>query len=174
MLEASVRPRKYIVIRYKSTSNRGGAAVTTKFDGLSDLDYEALANLRYRIRKFRQFSIKAAERLGLSPQQHQALLAIRGLGVGGQMSIASLAERLFIPVDAGLELARSLEAQGSVVIEVKARRKPVARLTEEAQGLLRQLTSAHLHEIREMAPELTLALRVLQDHRRMEMAAWMQ
>jgi hypothetical protein len=47
-------------------------------------------------------------------------------------------------------------------------------LTDQAEELLRRLTPAHLYEIREMAPELMQALRALQDHRRMEMAAWMQ
>ena len=44
-------------------------------EALSETEYEALANLRYRIRKFRQFSAEAADRLGLSPQEHQALLS---------------------------------------------------------------------------------------------------
>jgi len=51
-------------------------------DHLGEGDYEALANLRYSIRRFRQFSAKEADKLGLSPQQHQALLAIKGLPRG--------------------------------------------------------------------------------------------
>ncbi|MBB3311855.1 hypothetical protein FHT78_003631 [Rhizobium sp. BK196] len=47
-------------------------------------------------------------------------------------------------------------------------------LTAKAEELLRRLTPAHLYEIREMAPELMQALRMLQDHRQMEVAAWMQ
>ncbi|CUX67504.1 Transcriptional regulator, MarR family (fragment) [Agrobacterium tumefaciens str. Kerr 14] len=42
---------------------------------LGEGDYEALASLRYSIRRFRQFSAKEASKLGLRPQQHQALLA---------------------------------------------------------------------------------------------------
>jgi len=49
-------------------------------EALSETEYEALANLRYRIRKFRQFSAGAASRLGLSPPEHQALLPSRGWG----------------------------------------------------------------------------------------------
>jgi len=67
--------------------------VSGKNGSLSDADYAALANLRYRIRKFRQFSTKAAEKLGLSPQQNQALLAIKGLGSGEQMSVLTLTLR---------------------------------------------------------------------------------
>ncbi len=56
----------------------------------------------------------------------------------------------------------------------KQRRRTIVRLTDKAEEILRRLTPVHLYEIREMAPELMLALRVLQDHRRMEVAAWMQ
>ncbi len=148
--------------------------VSGKNGSLSDVDYAALANLRYRIRKFRQFSTKAAEKLGLSPQQHQALLAIKGLGSGEQMSVSTLAARLFVPAASAAELTRSLEGRGYVTIEVKQRRRTIVRLTDKAEEIMRRLTPAHLYEIREMAPELMLALRVLQDHRRMEVAAWMQ
>ncbi|MBB3560332.1 DNA-binding MarR family transcriptional regulator [Rhizobium sp. BK512] len=141
---------------------------------LSETEYEALANLRYRIRKFRQFSGKAAEKLGLTRQQHQALLTIKGLGAGGRMSLSALADRLFLSPPEAAELAASLQEAGHVTIEAKQKRRPVVLLTAQAEKLLRRLTSAHLYEIREMAPELMQALRMLQDHRQMEVAAWMQ
>lgn len=141
---------------------------------LSETEYEALANLRYRIRKFRQFSGKAAEKLGLTRQQHQALLTIKGLGVGGRMSLSALADRLFLSPPEAAELAASLQEAGHITIEAKQKRRPVVLLTAQAEELLRRLTSAHLYEIREMAPELMQALRMLQDHRQMEVAAWMQ
>ena len=143
-------------------------------ESLSEMEYEALANLRYRIRKFRQFSAEAADRLGLSPQEHQALLAIKGLGIGGAMSVSSLAEKLFLTPTAAAELAETLQARGHLTVQIKPKRRVRVRLTDQAEELLRRLTPAHLHEIREMAPELMQALRALQDHRRMEMAAWMQ
>ena len=141
---------------------------------LSEIEYEALANLRYRIRKFRQFSGKAAEKLGLTRQQHQALLAIKGLGAGGRMNLPDLADKLFLSTAEAAELAASLQEAGHVTIEAKQKRRPAVMLTAQAEELLRRLTSAHLYEIREMAPELMQALRMLQDHRRMEVAAWMQ
>lgn len=90
------------------------------------------------------------------------------------MSVSTLAARLFVPAASAAELTRSLEGRGYVTIEVKQRRRTIVRLTDKAEEILRRLTPAHLYEIREMAPELMLALRVLQDHRRMEVAAWMQ
>jgi DNA-binding MarR family transcriptional regulator len=141
---------------------------------LSEIEYEALANLRYRIRKFRQFSGKAAEKLGLTRQQHQALLAIKGLGVGGRMNLPDLADKLFLSTAEAAELAASLQEAGHVTIDAKQKRRPAVMLTAQAEELLRRLTPAHLYEIREMAPELMQALRMLQDHRQMEVAAWMQ
>ncbi|MBW9056240.1 MarR family transcriptional regulator [Rhizobium mesosinicum] len=141
---------------------------------LSEIEYEALANLRYRIRKFRQFSGKAAEKLGLTRQQHQALLAIKGLGVGGRMSLPELADKLFLTPPEAATLAASLQEAGHVTIDAKQKRRATVLLTAKAEELLRRLTSAHLYEIREMAPELMQALRMLQDHRQMEVAAWMQ
>ncbi|WP_018860201.1 MarR family winged helix-turn-helix transcriptional regulator [Rhizobium sp. 42MFCr.1] len=143
-------------------------------EALSEIEYEALANLRYRIRKFRQFSAGAASRLGLSPPEHQALLAIKGLGIRGEMSVSSLAEKLFLARAAATELTEGLKARGFLTVVIKPKRRIVVRLTDQAEELLRRLTPAHLYEIREMAPELMQALRALQDHRRMEMAAWMQ
>jgi DNA-binding MarR family transcriptional regulator len=148
--------------------------MTTKDRTLSEVEYEALANLRYRIRKFRQFSAKAAEKLGLTAQQHQALLAIKGLGVGGRLSVDDLADKLFLAAAEAAELAAALQTAGYISIEVKQRRRPVVLLTGKAEELLHLLTPAHLYEIREMAPELMQALRMLGDHRQMEMAAWMQ
>jgi len=143
-------------------------------ESLSEIEYEALANLRYRIRKFRQFSGEAASGLGLSPLEHQALLAIKGFGIGGEMSASCLAEKLFLMPTAATELAEALNAGGFLTIVTKPKRCIVVRLTDQAEELLRRLTPAHLYEIREMAPELMQALRALQDHRRMEMAAWMK
>jgi DNA-binding MarR family transcriptional regulator len=40
--------------------------------------YELLAELRRTLRKFHRFSSEAAKSAGLTPQQHQALLAIKG------------------------------------------------------------------------------------------------
>ena len=40
-------------------------------------DYRMLAAFRLALRRFVHFSETAAEAAGLSPQQHQALLAIR-------------------------------------------------------------------------------------------------
>jgi hypothetical protein len=57
-------------------------------DALSPGDYEALANLRHALRKFTEFSSSEVQKLGLTPQQHQALLAIKSLPTDKAMTSA--------------------------------------------------------------------------------------
>ena len=44
---------------------------------LTDTDYAALAEFRFALRRFQVFSEAKAAEAGLTPQQHQTLLAIR-------------------------------------------------------------------------------------------------
>ena len=53
----------------------------------SQADYEALSEFRYLIRCFLQFSQNAARAVGLTPRQHQALLAIKGFPVGHAVTV---------------------------------------------------------------------------------------
>src|SRR6202453_717825 len=56
--------------------------------------YETLAEFRYILRQFVHFSETAAQAAGLTPQQHQALLAIKGFPGRDFVSMGELAERL--------------------------------------------------------------------------------
>nr|WP_184468013.1 MarR family winged helix-turn-helix transcriptional regulator [Rhizobium esperanzae] len=143
---------------------------------LHEGDYEALANLRYRIRRFRQFSAKEAQRLGLTPQQHQALLAIKGQPAGKKMSTRMLAERLLMDRKVADGLVQEFVGKAYIETDPAAAgpSKQFVRLTSKAEGALDRLASAHLFEIRKMAPELMQALRVLQDRQNMQRIAWMQ
>src|SRR5487761_1614906 len=74
-------------------------------------DYQALADFRYGIRRFLNFSEQAARAAGIEPQQHQALLAIKGLPAARNATIGALAERLQIQHHSAVELADRLEAR---------------------------------------------------------------
>ena len=142
---------------------------------LSSGDYEALANLRYELRRFTDFSSYEVQKLGLTPQQHQALLAVKGLQEGQRMSIGMLADRLLVAPQTATGLVDRLEEEG--LLERQAVKSHVLKqtlaLTAKAEQILEGLSGAHLHEIREMAPKLMLALRALQDRRKLEKIAWM-
>jgi DNA-binding MarR family transcriptional regulator len=138
-------------------------------------DYEALADLRYTLRRFTAFSVGEAQRLGITPQQHQALLAIKGLPADKEMTVGMLADRLLISPESATVLTTTLTEAGYVehaTSRTDGRRKIVA-LTKKAEHILEKLSGAHLHEIRDMASELMHALRILQDRRKQEQIAWM-
>ncbi|WFU00971.1 helix-turn-helix domain-containing protein [Rhizobium sp. CB3171] len=131
---------------------------------LSQADYEALATLRYTLRKFMDFSTSAAHQEGLPPQQHQALLAIKGNPQSETMTIGMLAERLLIAPHTATELVGRLIDAGYVTRhpDPADKRRQTLQLTEKSEEILRRLTAIHLREIRDMAPELIDILTHLQ------------
>jgi DNA-binding MarR family transcriptional regulator len=81
---------------------------------VSDAEYRALAELRYRIRHFIQEGDAAAQRSNLEPQQYLMLLAIRGLPHGAVATIRTLAERMALKHHSAVELIDRLESHGLV------------------------------------------------------------
>lgn len=138
--------------------------MTKKQDALTDADYEALANLRYTLRRFMDFSTSAAQEEGLPSQQHQALLAIRGYRGEEPMTIGILAERLMIAPHSTSELVHRLVTAGYVTRrpDPADKRRQTLELTARANDLLKRLSAIHLTEIRDMAPRLIELLSDLQ------------
>lgn len=127
----------------------------TKNHVLTDIDYQVLAEWRYRSRRFISFSATAAEAEGLPPQQHQALLAIKASGPDKLMTVGTLAERLVVAPHTATELTGRLVAAGLVarVVDLADRRRHTLELTIEAEHILERLSPVHLAEIRELAPK---------------------
>jgi DNA-binding MarR family transcriptional regulator len=134
---------------------------------LADADYQSLAAFRRSIREFLSFSESAARENGLTPQQHQAILAIRGLSADGDMSVGSLAGHLMVQHHSAVELVDRLEHAGLIkrVTAADDRRKVNVRLTPKAHRLLEQLSRVHLSELRRRAPELAKILHDLSSDR---------
>ena len=126
-------------------------------------DYEALADLRFALRQFMDFSASAAHSEGLPVQQHQALLAIKGQR-GDAMTIGMLAERLIIAPHTATELVGRLSDAGLVErhADPADRRRQTILLTDKADEMLTRLSAVHLSEIKEMAPKLIELLLELQ------------
>lgn len=122
---------------------------------LSDTDYERLANFRFALRRFLEFSGEAARGEGLTPRQHQAMLVIRG-SKGRSASVGHLAERLCLKPNTAAELAKRLEAGGWIMRKMSPgdRRVVMLRLTPDAEALLERLTHAHRRELRQISPEV--------------------
>ena len=132
---------------------------------VSKEQYEALAAFRYSLRQFMRFSEEAAQRVGLTPQQHQALLAIRGFPGRERVLIGELAERLQLRHHSVVGLVDRLEAQGLVVREPDTtdRRKVYVSLTPRGSEILEQLASTHRDELRRLGPQLDTLLESLSD-----------
>ena len=123
---------------------------------LSKKEYESLAAFRYALRRFQRFSEEAAEAVGLTSQQHQALLAIKGFPGRERVTNGELAERLQIRHHSVVGLVNRLEAQGLIVREQgeSDRREFYITLTERGAELLERLTATHQEELRHIAPQL--------------------
>ena len=126
-------------------------------------DYvQALGEFRYRLRRFLNFSERAARAAGLEPQQHQALLAVKGLP-RGRATVGALAERLQIQHHSAVELVDRLEARRLVHRSRNSadRREVLVRLTSQGERLLGELSSPHRAELRSAGPALLRALRTV-------------
>ena len=123
---------------------------------LNQSHYEMLAALRYGLLEFLQFSRAAAERAGLTPQQHQALLAIKGCPERDHLLIGELAERLHLKHHSVVELVDRLVERSLVKRAASAadRRRVEVRLSAKGETIIRKLAVVHLAELREHGPEL--------------------
>ncbi|HLH89969.1 MAG TPA: MarR family transcriptional regulator [Xanthobacteraceae bacterium] len=123
---------------------------------LRPADYRRLAEFRYLLRQFLMFSEEAAERAGLTAQQHQALLAIKGSGAAQPLTVGELAGRLGIKHHSAVGLADRLLAKSLVRRRagLRDRRQVMLRLTPRAERLLARLSAAHRAELERLAPLL--------------------
>jgi DNA-binding MarR family transcriptional regulator len=128
-------------------------------------DYQALAEFRFLLRTFLAFSKVAAERSGLTPQQHQALLAIKGFGSQAGLTIGEVAERLLIRHHSAVELIDRLVAMGLArrASDPDDRRRVRVTLAAKAEARLRDLSAAHLAELHAAKPSLTRILASLKE-----------
>ena len=126
-------------------------------EDLSDRDYRALAQFRYALRRFLSFSEGAARDVGLSPAQHQLLLALKGWDGQDPPTVSELAERLLLKVHSATELVQRAEAAGVVepLEDPEDARRHLVRLTQEGERLLATLSVQHRDELRRFRAEMT-------------------
>lgn len=127
------------------------------------VDYQALAEFRYQIRKFLTFSQQAARAAGVDPQQHQLLLAIRGLPPEIKPSIRAISERLQIRHHSAVELIDRSVAHGLVQRQRDGidRRQVTIHLTAKGDRLLGELSVHHRDELRNEGRQLARVLRAI-------------
>ena len=135
---------------------------------MSVTEYRAFAEFRYVLRRFLNFSETAARGSGIEPQQHQLLLAVRGLPEGTRPTIRAVAERLCVQHHTAVALVDRLEDRGLLARERSTldRREVLLRLTDAGAELLAQLSALHRAQLQTVGPEMLAALQTIAAGRR--------
>ena len=132
-------------------------------DELSPKDFALLLEFRTRLRRFLSWSEHQAKLAGLTPRQHQLLLAINGHGDERGPTVGELADYLVLRHHSTVELIDRAERAGLVARYPDGDDGRVIRVRTLPEGRrkLVALTRQHLVELHELAPALDhLALRL--------------
>jgi DNA-binding MarR family transcriptional regulator len=132
-----------------------------------------MAELRYQIRRFLRFSENAARQAGIEPQQHQLLLAVRGLPVELKPTVGTLAERMQLQHHSTVELIDRLVERG-LLCRLRAtddRRQVLVKLTHDGEQFLKTLSLHHLQELQSTGPKFVKVLQTLIDNAGLAAAA---
>lgn len=118
-------------------------------DDLSKADFQALAELRYQLRRFLRFSEEAAKSQGLTPLQYQLLLQIKGSPGRSWALVGELAERLQLAQHGVVALVSRCEQAGLVerVPGERDRREVQVHLTSQGQRAVRRVARLHRSEL---------------------------
>ncbi len=117
---------------------------------------QALAEFRFHLRSFLQFSEQVVRKQRLHPRQHQLLLQIAGIAEGRSATINFLAERLGLRQNSVVELANRSVAEGLVRRNEDPcdRRRVILSVTHKGMRVLDALSASHACELDEYGPQL--------------------
>jgi DNA-binding MarR family transcriptional regulator len=138
----------------------------------SDSDFRNLHGFRSEIRRFLHFSEETAREVGLEPQQHQLLLAVKA-APEGHLRVTDIASTLYIRHHSAVELVDRTIKQGLVRRERSEfdRREVNVLLTPHGEEILGQLSANHRAELRRSGPALVAALESILEGRASDVAA---
>jgi len=127
---------------------------------LPDDVYIRLLAFRTRLRQFERWSADQAQAAGLTPAQHQLLLAIRGHSDSRGPTVGDIAEYLLLRHHSAGELIQRAEAAGLVtrVRDGDDQRVIRLQLTDTAARCLQSLTELHLKELERFSADSPLGL----------------
>lgn len=129
-----------------------------------------LADFRYELRRFYQFSEQAAFDAGLQPRQYQLLLQVAAAPPEVTVTIAYIADRMGLKHNSTVELVDRSEAEGLVsrAEDTIDRRRTILRVTRKGNQVLSRLAGQHARELNELAPRMMKALEHIRQHAGME------
>ena len=124
-------------------------------------DYQALAEFRYLLRKFLRFSKDFLSDAGdVTPEQYEALLAIKAFTSPEGVTISQLSERLQVKHHSAVNIVDRL-AERKLITRAAAeadRRRRHVNLTAKGEKLIDELATVHRKEIRTRSTELIKTL----------------
>ena len=128
---------------------------------LTDRDFQRLLQFRVALRRFQRWSEDQARAAGLTHVQHQLLVAIRGHRGQDPPTVGDIAQYMLLRPHSTVELVDRAEAAALV------RREPDSvdgrlvrvRLTAKGDGVLHELTEAHLVQLHDLAAVLDQLVR---------------
>ena len=119
----------------------------------SSEDFRRLLAFRVSLRQFQHWSEAQARRAGVTHVQHQLLVAIKGHPAQTPPTVGDLAGYLMLRHHSAVELIDRAEAAGLVrrIPDRDDARVVRVELTTKGDGLIIDLTAAHLEELRKLA-----------------------
>src|SRR5437868_14391849 len=128
---------------------------------LPDRDYQAMAAFRHGLRKFLRFSKDFVAEVGLTPEQYEALLALKASPDKQGLVIRDLSDRLQVKHHTAESLIDRLSQRKLVGRRRDAadRRSVHVRLTPAGAALVARLAIVHRGALRRLVPELSAALK---------------
>ena len=139
----------------------------TAKSALAQVDYEVLAAFRQALRKFQHHSDENVRAAHLTPQQHQALLVLKGGYPGNaEITVTDLADALLLKHHSAVELVGRLVKSGLVARRQSGadRRRVMISVTPAGDEVLLSLSEANLTVLQSAAPVLSDLLRMLKRH----------
>jgi DNA-binding MarR family transcriptional regulator len=133
---------------------------------LTQQDYERLLAFRTGLRRFLTWSGQQAEAAGITPAQHQLLLAIRGHPDPRGPTIGDIAGYLLVRHHSAVELIDRAVSAGLVVRQGDTEDARTVRVSLTSLGAkrLERLTTSHLEELNRLNAELHTLWVGLEEH----------
>lgn len=125
---------------------------------LDKSDYEALLHLRSAMRRYIRFVDEGARAVGITPQQHQLLLAVKGQTRRDWATVSEIAEELQLKHNSTVGLANRCLTAGLIRKETSASDHRVVRifLTPQGESLLEALSLRNVEQLHWLQKAITV------------------
>ncbi|MDE3009547.1 MAG: winged helix-turn-helix transcriptional regulator [Pseudomonadota bacterium] len=126
---------------------------------LRKMDFEALSEFRFQIRRFERFSESTVQGFGITPLQYLLLLHLKGYPGRSFATVGELAERLQAKPHGVVALVNRCVRNGFVERRRNAadRRRVEIHLLPAGEQLLRQLAQLHRAELQSLGEVFPIA-----------------